>query len=229
MKNRIFTEEELKEFGKSKLDRINEMIDSGDAYHAKELVKDLYDGFTFLHDGYMCWISGLLTYIYENYGIDEVQKAERRAHGLEGRIAFPPLDPNMTFRQVVEHTVHALHGHVYQPMTVEEDDEKVTITVNPCGSGGRLIQMGAYEDGLMAILKEKHEITWGNGNLPIYCTHCPVTEALEIEGTGDFRWVHPATNPDGSCGPECKYLLYKDKSDIDESYYTRIGKTKPVK
>lgn len=227
MGDRLFTVQELNEMAKPKLDRLKEAIESGDKEKAKNLSEDIYNGFTFLHDGYMCWISGLLTYIYKNYGVDAVAAAEREAHTLEGKIAFPPLDASMTFKEVVLHTVNALHGHVHQPMTVEEDDEKITISVDPCGSGGRLIQKGGYEPGCFSTVKEANELTWGKGDLPIYCIHCPATEMLEIENTGKLRWVHPPVNEDGSVGPKCKYLLYKNPDDIPEEYYIRVGKNKP--
>jgi hypothetical protein len=227
MSERLFSGQELKDLGKSKLERLKDAIDSGDKEKAKQLAEDLYKGFTFLHDGYMCWISGLLTFIYNHYGIDAVAEAEQEAHTKEGKVAFPPLDKEFTFRETVLHTVNALHGHVHQPMTVEEDDEKITITVNPCGSGGRLIQKRAYEPGLFATVNEKVPCTWSKGNMPIYCIHCPSMEALEINNTGNFRFVHPPVNEDGSVGPKCKYLLYKNPADIPEEYYTRIGMKKP--
>jgi hypothetical protein len=227
MDEMLFSEQDLKDLGKPKLERLKEAIDSGDKEKAKQLSEDLYNGFAFLHDGYMCWISGLLTFIYNNYGVEAVAKAEQEAHTKEGKIAFPPLDKKFTFRETVLHTVNALHGHVHQPMTVEEDDEKITITVDPCGSGGRIMQKGGYGDGLFATVKEADPITWGRGNMPIYCIHCPSMEILEINNTGKLRFVHPPVNEDGSVGPKCKYLLYKDSANIPKEYYKRIGKKKP--
>jgi hypothetical protein len=61
-------------------------------------------------------------------------------------------------------------GHIHQPMTLNEDDEKVTITVEPCGSGGRLIAMEGYAEGSgLARIAEPHNITWQQADFPIYC------------------------------------------------------------
>ena len=82
-KNRVFTDEELKEMGTRTLDLVIEAIDSGNKDKAKELCHRMYQEFQFLHDAYMFWVSGLLTHIYHRYGIDALEQAEREAHGIE--------------------------------------------------------------------------------------------------------------------------------------------------
>ena len=62
---------------------------------------------------------------------------------------------------------------MYPGTTFEEDDEKIILTMKQCGSGGRLINKGAYE-GPHAYRKFKKAApyTWGEEGLPIYCGHC---------------------------------------------------------
>ena len=62
-KNRIFTEEELKEMGTPTLDQIMKAIDRGDGEEAKRLARRLQKEFNHLHDGYMVWVTGLLSYL----------------------------------------------------------------------------------------------------------------------------------------------------------------------
>jgi hypothetical protein len=225
-KNRIFTDEELKAMGTRTLDVVKEAIDAGDKDKAKAMAQRMYDEFKFLHDGYMFWTSGLLTYIYKNFGIDAVEEAEREAHTIEARAVFKPLEKTDT-RFVVEHTAKAMRGHM-QPVVVNEDDEKITLEMKPCGSGERIIQYGGYEPeiGLVKI-KEPHKITWGMKDFPIYCVHCPVMEMLEIENTGHFNVVKSVSDP--LCQDSCMFNIYKDPADIPEECYTRAGKTKPAK
>ena len=136
-KKRVFTDKELKEMGRRTLDLVLEAIEAGNKEKAKELAQRMYREFNYLHDGYMIWVTGLQTYIYKNYGIDAVEKAEREAHTIEAKIVFKP--PEKTdFRSRVEHLVSGMRGHL-QPIVVEEDDEKVSITMKPCGSGERII------------------------------------------------------------------------------------------
>ena len=224
-KKRVFTDQELKEMGRRTLDLVLEAIDAGNKDKAKELANRMYKEFNFLHDGYMFWISGLLTHIYKKYGIDAVEAAEREAHTIEARVVFKP--PEKTdIRSLVEHVASALRGHL-QPITIREDDEKISLTMQPCGSGERIIQKGGYKpEAGLARVKDPHHITWGMKDFPIYCVHCPVMEMLDIENTGNFVTAHIVHEPLGE--EHCHFTFYKNPKDIPEVFYTRIGKKKPV-
>jgi len=226
MKNkRVFTEKELKEMGTRTLDLVLEAIDTGNKEKARELAQRMYREFNYLHDGYGIWVTGLQTYIYEKYGIDALEEAERQAHTIEAKIVFKPSEKT-DFRSRVEHMVSGLRGHL-QPITIEEDDEKISITMKPCGSGERIIQKGGYNPEIgLARVKESHRITWGMKDFPMYCVHCPVMEALEIERSGNFGAVHFVTDPIGK--ESCHFVFYKDPKRIPEELYTRIGKKKPI-
>jgi hypothetical protein len=224
-KKRIFTDEELREMGTRTLDLLLEAIEAGNKEKAKELAQRMYREFNFLHDGYMFWVTGLQTYIYKNYGVDAVEEAEREAHAIEAKVVFKPSEKT-DFRSRVEHMVSGMRGHL-QPISIEEDDEKVSVTMKPCGSGERIIQKGGYEPETgLARVKEPHRITWGMKDFPLYCVHCPLMEAMDIERTGNFNFVHIVTEPmyEGSC----HFTFYKDAAQIPEEFYTRIGKNKPV-
>ncbi len=221
--NRLFSDEELQQMGRRTLDLAQEAIQKGDKEKAKEFVNRMYEEFNFLHDGYMFWISGLLTHIYHNYGIDAVEKAEREAHAIEGRTVFkPPKETDLRSR--IKYMSKVLRGHL-QPLTIEEDDEKIVVTMKPCGSGERIMEKGGYEAGL-ATVKDPHRITWGMKDFPIYCVHCPVMEMLDLENTGDFQAVHLVSEPmhRGSC----HFAFYKDPAKIPAKYYERLGKEKPA-
>jgi hypothetical protein len=222
--NRVFTDKELEEMGTRTLDLVVEAIDAGDKEKAKDLAKRMYQEFNHLHDGYMTWVTALLTFIYNNYGVDVLEKAEREAHTREAKFVFKS-EGNPNFRERVQALAGGFRGHL-QPITIAEDDEKVTITMKPCGSGKRIIDMGGYEPEIgLAKVKEAHRITYGMKDFPIYCVHCPVMEMLDIERTGDFGSVHIVSDPIGQ--EHCQFAFYKNNKDIPEESYTRIGKEKP--
>jgi hypothetical protein len=220
---RLFTEEELRSMERRTLDVLKEAIDGGDREKSKELAQRMYEEFNFLHDGYMFWVTGLLTYIYNNYGIDVVEKAERFAHTIEGKTVFKAPE-NMDMRAAIQFAAKGLRGHL-QPLEIVEDDEKITLTMKPCGSGERIIEKGGYEAGL-ARVKEPHQITWGMKDFPMYCVHCPVMEMLSIEGKGDFGAVRLVSDP--MRHGYCHFAFYKDPANIPEKFYKRIGKEKPT-
>jgi hypothetical protein len=220
---RIFTDEELREMSGKTLDLVLEAIDAGDKNKAKELAKRMYKEFNFLHDGYFTWVTGLQTFIYKNLGIDALEKAEREAHTIEAHLVFKPSEKT-DIRSRVLHMLAGMRGHL-QPIIVEENDDTISITMQPCGSGARLINMGGYEAGLSRV-KEPHRITFGQKDFPMYCVHCPVMAALDIENSGEFNFVLAVSDPIGKEG--CHFTFYKDPAKIPEKYYTRIGKKKPV-
>jgi hypothetical protein len=228
-KSRLFTEKQIKEIGTRTLDLVLEAIDAGDKDKAKELARRMYGEFQGLHDAYMFWVSGLLSHIYRRYGVDALEAAELEAHSIEGR-ALGRKAPGggagtVDFRSQVENLIGGLRGHL-QTITVEEDDEKVSLTMNPCGSGQRIYARFAAEPAIgLATVEGPHAITWGKKDFPIYCVHCPVLEILAIERTG---YPSPAVFPAGEVGADaCHFYIYKDPEAIPEALYTRIGRKKP--
>lgn len=221
--NRLFSEQELAEMGARTLDLLTRAIEEGDADKAKALAQRMKNEFNYLHDGYMFWVAGLQTYIYENYGTEALEQAERLAHTAEAKVVFKP--PEKTdLRSQVEHTAGVLRGHM-QPITIVETDETISLSMKPCGSGERIIQMGGYSPEVgLARVKEPHAITWGMRDFPIYCVHCPVTEALAVESKGNFTRVKVVSEP--LCHSACEYVFHKNPEDIPDEFYARIGKEK---
>lgn len=227
---RLFTDEELKIMATPTKDRAKDAIDKGNYEEAKQLIDTMYEQLAFLHDGATAWLAGLQTFIYENYGPEVLAKAEEKAHTLEVKVALKPVGeppaPDDVKGQVMQR-VFGLHGHVYQPMTIEEDEEKITITVDPCGSGGRLIEWGSYDPEVgFACVKEAGPLTYGLEGMPIYCVHCPATDMLCLEGMGTFACIQPREQ-DTVMSPRCAHVIYKDPAKVPEHYYTRLGFKKP--
>jgi len=222
--SRIWTDEQLAEMAKRTIDKAFDAVDAGQSEKAKELISQMYDQFTHLHDGFMVWVTGLLSWIYDRHGTQGVEDAERKAHGAEAKLVFFP--PERTdFQFIVEKLALELQGHVHQYMTLEEDDEKVTMSVTPCGSGGRIIKMGGYDKDIgLRRISEPSDITFNTPDYPLYCIHCPLFNMNSIDNTGDFMDV---SNPPGD-GNTCIRYFYKDKKNIPEEYYKRLGRKKPT-
>ena len=222
--NRAFTAEELRGMEARTLDLLQAAIAAGDKDLARQLAQRMQEEFNFLHDGYMFWVAGLQTYIYDNHGIDELEAAERLSHTIEMNTVFKTSGEKPDFRERIKFAAKAMRGHM-QPIEIKEDDEKVVITMKPCGSGERIIEKGGYEAGL-ATVKERHAITYGFENMPVYCVHCPAVELLMVEGTGELDMVR-LIKEDRKHG-FCHFGFYKNPKNIPEELYTRIGKTKPT-
>ena len=222
--NRVFTDQELEEMGKRTVDLLTEAIEAGDKERAKTLAKQMLSEFSIMHDLYIDWTAGFMDYIYANYGEDALYQALRKVFSV---LPGPLVDAKkVDFRRRVQGVAFWLRGHL-QPLKVAEDDEKVSMTMEPCGSGQRLVQKGAYGPPRnLTRIQKPHAMTWGRSDFPVYCTHCPVLEILAIEQLGYPASV--AFPAEKVAEESCKYCIYKNVEDIPEGVYTRVGKQKPT-
>lgn len=223
---RLFTREELAEMGKMTVDSIQEAIDSGDGERAKKLSRRMYREFLAMHDLYLHFVTGLLSFVDRQYGDEALYQ------GLgEGCAAFlRPLAERyrgMEPRRKAELLAMGLRGHLH-PLKIEEDDEKFTFMMQPCASGGRLILQGAYDGppNNFAKVAKAQPMTYGRADHPVYCVHCSFQEILPIEWDGVPLFI---TEPAKELGKEpCRIYIYKRPEDIPDRFYERIGKQKPA-
>lgn len=221
---RVFTDAELKEMGAKTRDLIDEYIDKGDLEKAKRLNHRMYAEWQSMHDLYRDWVTSLLSYIYETYGMQALTEALHRSCTAWFRPIYERIEQADSFRRKVEMFAMGLRGHL-QPIDVEEDDEKVCLTMRPCGSGGRLIREGAYGPPKnFSKVRDACPLTFGQTDFPIYCTHTPMLEMLQIEWKGQPRIVCEV--PDDIKKGDCTFCVYKDTNAVPEKFYKRVGKEK---
>lgn len=228
--NRIFTDAELKDFQKDCMDLALEAIEKGDLKKAKYWCRKQTETKDLIHDLYLHWVTALLSHVHEKFGEDAAVVACRDT-ARNFSIPFARKKAEITkeggLRPWIEIIIDLWRQHTMYPgFRIEEDDEKFILTMNPCGSGGRLINMGAYDGALgYKKLKKAGPHTWGETDVPIYCSHCPwVHEIFPIQevGQGGQLWVHAVPFPKKP-GDPCVYHIYKDPKDIPAKYYERIG------
>lgn len=222
---RLFTEEELKEMGERTVDMVVKAVNEGKAEEAKRLANRMYREFTAMHDLYCDWVTALHSFIYKNYGDEALYHSFEAGCGSWLEPLVKGFYAGKDTKARVKTMVAGLRGHL-QPMKVLEDDEKVTVLMEPCGSGGRMVLRGRYDEPEKWSKVEKPQaLNYGRENFPMYCCHCPFQEILPIDWTG-VPWA--VTIPSKQPGKEpCQFLIYKDPKAVPEKYYQRIGKTKP--
>ena len=228
MANRLFTPSELDSMGRRTLDQLNDAIDSGNAERAKAIGQKLYNEFLSQHDGYRNWTTALLSEIGRRYGdsaLDDVMTKTVESWWLPNLDAID-AGSGGDIKAKIKMFAAGLRGHL-QPMDVEEDDEKVTIKMKPCGSGGRLVLEGKYE-GPDAFLKVKtpQKMTYGRKDFPVYCAHEAAMEEIGIGRDGaPFVVVEPSQDLGKT---PCSFIIYKDPETVPAKYYERLGLTQPV-
>ena len=187
-----------------------------------------------LHDLMAAGVLDLVSFIQQRLGDDGVADAWDGEH--EPRLAAPPrrdrgarparagaaCSPRPGVR-----TPARAWGPNPGAFTITEDEEKVTFTMNPCGSGQRLVRNGAYEglpDG--GRTREAHDWSFDRKDFPLYCTHCSfMNESLPIQWSG--YPLYPCDPPEDYSKDPCTWYWYKDPDDIPERHYARYGAVKP--
>jgi len=193
-------------------------IESGEDDQALTRAWALHDEALGRHDRGMSRVSAILSWIGRSQGLDGVGSAldEAMSGGMIG---------DSSFRERAEALMHFTRVHL-QPVPLSEDDEKLTFACAICPSGGRMIAAGHYDTPRNdLIVRGPHPLTYGRGEIPVYCCHEPVMEMDSIRETGVPLFV---VEPAERLGFEtCKTYLYKRPEDIPERYYTRLGLQKP--
>jgi hypothetical protein len=225
IKKREFTAKELKEISTLPVQAALEAVETGDKDKAKENIKRMHDDAQKIVDSYLGWVADLMDYIYVNCGEAEFEKAMRKRFERSESQKAARYD-KMDFRTRVQTQAAALRA-LMQPLEITEDDEKVSIKMNPCGSGQRLVQSGAYEPPRSISRMKPQRLTWGRTDFPLYCSHGALQEIINIETLGYPTYVHELPEKVGT--EPCRFNLYKDPAAIPEEVYKRVGMKKPKK
>lgn len=234
MTDRWFTDEELAALSEPTMDRAIAAIDRGDLEEARQICRSMKYEWLMLHDLMAESVLGLISFVQDELGDEGVGRAwrsqtERGWHHHHD--AINELDR----RKVVEllaatWRAHSGSGVGEHPgaFTIEEDDEKLTFRMNPCGSGQRLVRKGIYEKGGYGRTKAAYDWSFDREDFPLYCAHCTfMNESMPIEWSG--YPLYPADPPDDFHADPCTWYWYKDPDDIPERHWNRYGATKARK
>lgn len=221
----LFTREELDELGARTDETILNAMDRGDIQKARNLVKHMYRELIAMHDIEVTMVTAALSFIGKRFGDDVLHEA------LHEMLASWVKEAAREYAKIQDPRVKAkmfargLKGHGVK-VKIEEDSEKFIFSMEPCGSGGKLIRSGSYEPPKNFYrVKKPRLMTHRRPDYPVYCAHCIFHEIIGIEETGIPLFIH--LPPDKLGEEPCRMLLYKDPKAIPSSYYERIGKKKP--
>jgi hypothetical protein len=194
-------------------------------------VTSLYDRYfttaRTLHDSIVLFTSVFPTCTYKHYGQGVAEKLER--HSFENCSTFGPLwdiSKTMTPADLAAFLAEHLRDHYAGAnregaTRVIEDDEKIRLVFEPCGSGGALRLRGGTEK-----FPEASGMTWNRaGEVPLYCTHCARNAQHSIETFGYPKYI-TEFNPDPN--KPCGWTIYKDPKNIPEKYFEEVGYKKDM-
>ena len=207
-------------------EEIQQAIRARDAQRALELLDRKHRQHLQIHDAQLAFKATSYAWAYDQFGDQALEDCHRHVASAH-RAAFDQWEalPKEEFARITA-SLFALHSE--GRVSVTEDPEKFTFTLNACGSGGVMLRKGlldgpapTYPRVMMAQAQ-----TFGREAFSSYCSHCAVWNSiLPIEWYGHPHWVHspPARNED-----PCVFHIYKDPRDIPAEYYRSVGKEKPA-
>ncbi|HOE17045.1 MAG TPA: hypothetical protein PK344_06475 [Syntrophorhabdaceae bacterium] len=223
---RFFTDDELREMDTPLVDRIETAVNDGRYEEAKGLSRQLEQECFGLIYSFEEFVTSLLSYIYEKHGNRDIEEALRYTANVVLKPGYEVL-AKLEFRQMVQAWAAIFRVQSGHGMRMEEDDEKVTFILDPCGSGGRMEQGGFCGPPRNLIkIKKAQNITFYRENFPSYCTHCAVFHNLMpiVWGGAPLPSIELGSGP----GNPCKFHIYKDTSAIPAHYYEQVGQSKPM-
>jgi pentatricopeptide repeat protein len=231
MTRRMFTSTELAELSTPYSHLIRNYIRRCQPDKALALCSEMKQSQVLLHDFFAESCTVLWSWVGERLGEDAIdamfryvfaQSARRQFFDAACAMAPPHLQVLLLAKSWRAHSCFEA-GKNPGKFSIQEDPVKFTFHLTPCGSGLRLWRNGWYEAGQGgALFGEKRTWTYQRAGFPYYCIHCPfLNEILPYESHyKTIMWpVDPPENP----GADCAWHIYKDRNDIPEAYYKRLG------
>jgi hypothetical protein len=233
MASQWFSEAERAEMAIPVIKRIKAAIKKGDTAKAVVLCEDLREERVLLHDFFTDCLAAIFTWTGDNLGEDRLpdmftycfeNSSKRPVFDLLGIDIERGLMAELLVRGWVAHSCGGAGEHA-GAFRVEEDEEKFTFFMDPCGSGGRLLRKGSYGPPLeFALTSGAYPWSFNREGFPYYCTHCSfINESLPLRYNGIPSWP---LDPPARAGDACRWYIYKDKDAIPRRFYERYGAEK---
>jgi hypothetical protein len=148
-------------------------VRAGRPNDAAELLAQAHVDYEKVHDGFRNANARLLDELHRTQG--QVVADYVSGSVYDELMAFYLGDsPHPSFRDHV--TRFAMHWHWHRTLfRLVEHPDRVTFHLEPCGSGGRLINEGAYYKGAerpFSLISTPSPATFGEANFPSWCAHC---------------------------------------------------------
>ena len=208
----------------SPLDELHDMVSCGDWLTARSALETFLAAHEAVHDGYRNVIARILSSVLTTFGQDAVEQlneAHATWEALSPLMALPPRD-------LVRRIADVNHWHMSR-FRVIEDAEKVMFLLQPCGSGGRLINEGRYyvtEDRPYALMPRASPSTFATADFPVYCNHCSEMSRTILKG-GGHGWLIEGWTPDHRFGG-CRLHVFKSFANVSGEFFTRLQLSAPT-
>lgn len=224
---RLFTDAELDQLAKTRVQQMEEMLDAG-ASDITALLHGQRKEWKPWHDFAVCWLEFFYGNALALRGTDYLDDTLRTTYEPAFVIGFPRY-AGMTDDQLVREIAKTWNYHCAD-FRLHEEDDRFVFTLDPCGSGGRLLRgdmwrdMFHYGQPLAPFIAAPHPITFGRSDAPAYCTHCAASNRTQLTA-GPFFFV-----VDGRAqmkpGQACRQFSYKKgvpRQQVAPELFAQVG------
>lgn len=191
---------------------VRERALGGDTEGALAAWDEVESGLRAQHDWWVDRVSVLLSHVYRTQGVEGLTASLRRS-GRDFLLPWMPYDITHPAAHRLAVWVAVAKGNCGNVVAIDEDDEKFTVSLDPCGSCGRQVAERPYPGPFdLATVEEAAPITSGRTGMTVYRTHVAmIHHLLPVEQRG-VPW--PVIEcPEPSAGGPCRFLLFKDPDD----------------
>ena len=154
---------------KKPLDKALEALDAGKREEAKAHIVQMANDFRLAHDGMCSSLAQFLTFIANKNGEEAVLEVFRDSAEDYWKNVFMSLKDNP--KKLHDFVVQAWRGHS-SDYTLEEDDQKFTLVLHCCGTGGVLRKKKKTGPPLFGTTKKPYPWSFNRAGVPYYCAHC---------------------------------------------------------
>lgn len=233
----LFTETERSELTQTRVQRAREQLAQGQSDIAPLLDGQRKEWMPW-HDFAVVWLAHLYAAALEIGGqpyLDELLAQTYEPAFVAGFPRYAALDDEALAREIAR-----TWNYHCADFRLHEEDERFVFTLDPCGSGGRLLRgqmwrdMFHYGAPLSPLIAEPQPINFMRRDAPSYCTHCAASNRAQLRGAADpavplFFVIdgHAQMAP----GMPCRTYVYKrgaDRTCVDPALFHQVGLRAPA-
>lgn len=173
-------------------------------------------------------VTALLSWLHEHHGVERTWDCVEVAYNKPIMGQMGAQVDGLDMRSKVEMLGGMFHQHGMK-FSIVESEGGFDFRTAPCGSGGRLIEEGAYAAPKdFATVTGPSVASFGLDEMPVYCMHCPATNKMFLENDGPyFLLVEPDVH-DGRIRGHCSFHVFKNPAAVPDEMYERVGLLRPT-
>lgn len=208
----LFSAEERRLLTQTQVQQARERLDTGDTAIAALLEGQRKECRPW-HDFAVVWLAHFYAVALEvgepDY-LDETLTQTYQPAFVAGFARYGAMDDD-----ALVHEIARTWNYHCADFRLHEEDERFVFTLDPCGSGGRLLRGQMWRDlfrygrPLSPTMPEPHPINFNRHNAPTYCTHRAASNRAQQRA-----------------GMPCRTFVYKKDADrlrIDSALFTQLG------